>query len=75
MQVQQIHIVPTADGWENRLEGSSEPLSRHASKMDAVHAGRSLAREADGTLVIHRRDGAPPVSIDCRRRRSGTLRI
>jgi hypothetical protein len=42
--------------------------------MDAVHAGRLLARQAEATLVVHRRDGSPPARLHCRRP-ARTLRI
>jgi hypothetical protein len=74
MQMETIHTVPVADGWEIRVDGAETPLSRHVSKMDAVHAGRMLARQADATLVVHRRDGAPPARLRCRRP-TRTLRI
>ena len=70
MQSHAIHTIPVADGWENRLADSQAPLSRHASKMDAVHTGRTLARERGTALVVHRRDGAPPARLECRPRRA-----
>lgn len=51
------HVVPARDGWDVRREGA-ETAHRHCStKRDALAAGREVARNQRGRLVIHRSDG------------------
>lgn len=52
-------VVPHADGWAVEKEGASRATSVHATKAEAVTAGRDLAKAAaPGRLVLHRRDGS-----------------
>lgn len=52
-------VVPHADGWAVEKEGASRATSVHATKAEAVSAGRDLARAAaPGRLVLHRQDGS-----------------
>jgi hypothetical protein len=43
--------------WKNRHEGSSEVLSTHSTKDEAVQAGRDAAREAGVEHIIKNLDG------------------
>ena len=52
-----IHVVPRNDGLIVRKEGASRPTSVHDTQQDAVDAGRAIARNQSGELVIHGRDG------------------
>jgi len=52
------HIVPRAEGWAVKQEGIKEPLGVHATKAEALKAGRSLAKaHAPSRLVTHKKDG------------------
>lgn len=52
------HIVPRAEGWAVKQEGIKEPLGMHATKAEALKAGRSLAKaHAPSRLVTHKKDG------------------
>ncbi|MEZ4433406.1 MAG: DUF2188 domain-containing protein [bacterium] len=51
------HVVPAPDGWDVRREGA-ETAHRHCpTKRAALAAGREVARNQRGRLVIHRSDG------------------
>ena len=53
-----VHTVHKGDNWVNEIEGGSEFGGPHATKEEAVDAGRERAR-ADGTEhVIHKEDGS-----------------
>jgi Uncharacterized protein conserved in bacteria (DUF2188) len=52
-----IHTVPSSSGWRNEQEGSSQALSEHRYKADAVAAGRKRARLDETEHVIHKKDG------------------
>ena len=52
-----IDIQPAKVGWEVRREGSSRASSTHATKAEAVLAGRGKARDERGSLRIKGRDG------------------
>lgn len=58
------HVVPSAEGWAVKEEGVKAPLALHATKAEAVNAGRSLAREhAPSRLVRHKKDGTVQDSV------------
>lgn len=52
-----LHVIPLDDGWAVRGEGSSRATSVHKSQHEAIEAGREIARNRSGQLVIHGRDG------------------
>ncbi len=53
-----LHVVPHAEGWAVEKEGASRASSVHATKSEAVSAGRERAKSgASGRLVVHRQDG------------------
>ncbi len=52
------HIVPRAEGWAVKQEGIKEPFGVHATKAEALKAGRNLAKaHAPSRLVTHKKDG------------------
>ncbi len=52
------HVRPGTDGWTVAAAGATVAESTHATKQEAVKAGRSLAgRTAPSHLIIHRTDG------------------
>ena len=44
-------------GWVNIVEGNARPSSRHATKQEAVAAGRERARKLKTEHVITTKDG------------------
>ena len=51
-------VRPADDGWLVARDGHSENGSRHATKKDAISAGRRIAASrAPSTLVLHYADG------------------
>lgn len=52
-----VHTTPAAerDGWWNKVDG--RVLSRHRLKVEAVAAGREIARRLQVEHTIHREDG------------------
>jgi len=52
-----IHVIPRTDGWAIRSEGRERITSSHNTKDDAIYAARRIARNNNGELVIHGRDG------------------
>ena len=52
------HVVPREDGWAVAKEGAERATSTHATKKEAVEAGRTLATaKAPSRLVVHKQDG------------------
>lgn len=51
------HIVPHDDGWAVVGEGNSRATSLHDTQQEAIDAGREVARNQGGELLIHGRDG------------------
>ena len=52
-----IHTVFKNDEWINEVEGGSEFGGSHATKEDAVAAGRARAQQDKTEHVIHNQDG------------------
>lgn len=52
-----VHTVPAATGrgWWNKVDG--RVTSRHRLKVEAVSAGREIARALQVEHTIHREDG------------------
>jgi hypothetical protein len=52
-----VHTVPASEGtgWRNTMDG--KVLSRHRVKVEAVAAGREIARRLMVEHTIHREDG------------------
>jgi hypothetical protein len=51
------HVVPHSDGWAVRGEGNSRATSVHDTQREAIDAGREIARNQGGELLIHGRNG------------------
>jgi hypothetical protein len=54
-----IHTVFNSDRhmWENKKEGSSQPVSSHHTKVNAVNRGEQIARQEKVEILIHGKDG------------------
>lgn len=51
------HVVPHNGGWAVRGEGNSRVTSQHQTQRGAIDAGREVARNQGGELLIHGRNG------------------
>jgi hypothetical protein len=51
------HVVPHSEGWAVRGEGNSRATSVHHTQHEAIDAGREVARNQGGELLIHGRNG------------------
>ncbi len=51
------HVVPNADQWAVRRQGSDRVTSVHPTQADAIERGREIAINQQGELFIHRPDG------------------
>lgn len=51
------HVIPHDGRWAVKREGSSRITSTHNTQGEAINAGREIARNQGGELVIHGRDG------------------
>lgn len=51
-----VHVVKRGDQWGTLREGGQHASSRHDTQAEAVKAGRDMAREGKGELLIHGRD-------------------
>jgi Uncharacterized protein conserved in bacteria (DUF2188) len=51
------HVVPHDSGWAVRGEGNSRVTSTHDTQREAIDAGREIARNQGGELLIHGRNG------------------
>lgn len=53
-----IHVVTAEEGWKVEREGSTAPLSTHATKDEAMDAARTVAQKSTPSqIVVHRMDG------------------
>lgn len=52
-----IHVVPHADGWATRREGSDRAGSVSDTQSRAIDKARDQAQRERVEVVIHRRDG------------------
>ena len=51
-------VLATEEGWTVEIEGTSRPLSVHATKDEAVEAARAIATErAPSHLIVYKKDG------------------
>ena len=53
-----VHTVYKNGRWVNEIEGGSEFGGAHATKDDALAAGRARAQQDETEHVIHNQDGA-----------------
>ncbi len=51
-----IHVVKRGDQWGTLREGGQRVSSRYDTQAEAIKAGRDMAREEKGELLIHGRD-------------------
>jgi hypothetical protein len=51
------HVVPHEDGWAVRSAGSQRASSLHDTQVEAIAAGREIARNQGSELFVHGRDG------------------
>ena len=52
------HVVPSGNGWSNKVAGAKRSTSKHHTQAQAIDAARrSLTKEGGGELTIHGRDG------------------
>lgn len=52
-----IHIVQRGDQWGALREGGERVSSLHDTQAEAIDTGREMARQGQGELLIHGRDG------------------
>ncbi len=52
-----VHVVPDSGRWAVKVEGSGQPSSTHPTQAAATEAGRRIAHQNQGELVIHRPNG------------------
>jgi hypothetical protein len=53
-----VTVLASDEGWTVEIEGTSRPLSVHATKDEAVDAARAIATErAPSHLVVYKKDG------------------
>jgi hypothetical protein len=52
-----VHTVFKDGSWTNTVEGGNGSSKTHATKEDAVSAGRELARGSSSEHLIHNQDG------------------
>lgn len=57
MSKRDVHVVPHQQGWAVKREGAQRASSVHATKHEALGAGRSLAQTNRTELVIHGKNG------------------
>jgi hypothetical protein len=53
-----VHVSPTAGGWEVRLQYELCATSHHDTRRSAVQEGRLLVSDSHSTLFIHGIDGS-----------------
>lgn len=51
------HIVPHGDQWAVKGAGNSRATSVHPTQQGAIDAGRQIAQNQQGELLIHGRNG------------------
>jgi hypothetical protein len=51
------HVVPHQEGWAVKGAGNQRATSVHDTQQQAIDVARSIARNHESELVIHRQDG------------------
>lgn len=51
-----IHVMPSDDGWDVKEEGSGR-ATHFDTQIDALRAGREMARHNRSEHIVHGRDG------------------
>jgi len=58
MSRKKVHVVPSGNGWDVKVEGNPKPISHHHKKDPAIDRGKKEAKDAPlGQILIHRGDG------------------
>lgn len=57
MKKQDLHVVPSGNGWAVKPSGASSPISTHRTQSAAEQAARQVARQNQSEVVIHRPNG------------------
>lgn len=52
-----VHIVQRDSGWGTLREGGRRATQVFDTQAQAIRAGRQMAREGQGEILIHGRDG------------------
>jgi hypothetical protein len=52
-----IHIVPRENGWGTLRQGGQRATDVFDTQAQAIRAGREMARQGQGELLIHGEDG------------------
>lgn len=52
-----VHIVQRDNGWGALREGGQRATQVHDTQAEAIQAGRQMARQGQGELLIHGQDG------------------
>jgi hypothetical protein len=53
-----IHVVPVGGRWALEVDG--QPRDLFSTQNEAITRGRTLAKQEQGELVIHGKDGQVP---------------
>ena len=53
-----VHVVQRGDQWGTLREGAARTSGNHDTQAQAIQAGRDMARQGTGELLIHGTDGA-----------------
>lgn len=57
MTKRDVHVVPHADGWATRKEGSERAGGVYDTQREAIDRARDQARREHVEVVIHRPNG------------------
>jgi len=52
-----VHIVQRDNGWGTLREGAQRATQVFETQVQAIKAGRQMARQGKGELLIHGQDG------------------
>jgi Uncharacterized protein conserved in bacteria (DUF2188) len=52
-----VHIVQRGDGWGTLREGAQRATGIFDTQAQAIQAGRQMARQGQGELLIHGQNG------------------
>jgi hypothetical protein len=52
-----VHVVQRENGWGTLREGGQRASQVYGTQAQAIDAGRQMARQGQGELLIHGQDG------------------
>jgi hypothetical protein len=52
-----VHVVQRDNGWGTLREGGQRATQVYGTQAQAIQAGRQMARQGQGELLIHGQDG------------------